>query len=266
MKPTTYILDNICKCFIFYTAAHNSKLRFVIVCCHHLYLTATMSSSSTNLDWQTSPSEASFISNSNGTSSTSASTGTSSDVNPDSQEIQNVFAVDPDDSVSFLSPPPVSRKNSSTTISSWVWSHFKRPTNKKDAHVFCLLCEKNVFYTASRSTGMLERHVKRHHSRFFQEALKSGAKKLPKLNEDAPRAQPSVTSFMASCPNFKKCLINWAVETYQPLRCCEEQSFRSLCFSLNPKHLIIRRDKLGTLVQCEYLSVQEKMCKILRQR
>ncbi len=183
-----------------------------------------MSSSSSNLDWQTCPSKVSFISKSNGTSSTSTSTGTNPDVNPDSQEIQNDFAVNPDDSVFFLSSPPVMRKNSCTTKSLWVWNHYKRPTKKKDTQVFCLLCENNVFYTASCSTGLLERHVKRHHLRFFQEALKSGAKKVPKLSEDGPRAQPSVKGFMDNCPNFEPCPINWAVETYQPLWCCEEQS------------------------------------------
>jgi hypothetical protein len=223
-----------------------------------------MSSPSTNIDSQTSPSETSFISN--GTSSTGASTGTSPDVNPDSQGFAHDFPIDPDVVISYLSSPAMLRKNSSSSKLSWVWSHFKRPSNKKDAHVFCLLCEKNVFYTASRTTGMLERHFKRHHSRFFQEALNSGAKKVPKLSKDVPMAQASVKGFMVSCPNFKKCLISWAIDTYQPLLCCEEQSFRSLCLSLNMKSPILSRDKLGTLVQCEYLSVQEKMHKISRQR
>jgi hypothetical protein len=45
---------------------------------------------------------------------------------------------------------------------SWVWAHFTViPDNGK--HVFCRLCGKEVFNTLTKSTGMLERHIKRKH-------------------------------------------------------------------------------------------------------
>jgi hypothetical protein len=60
---------------------------------------------------------------------------------------------------------------------SWVWKCFKAiPDNC--THVFCLLCGKEVFYTLTQSTGMLERHIKRKHPISFTDALKSGAKKF----------------------------------------------------------------------------------------
>jgi hypothetical protein len=49
-------------------------------------------------------------------------------------------------------------------------------------HVFCLLCQEDVFYTGTHSTGMLERHVKRKHSELFKQALGTGAKKVPKID------------------------------------------------------------------------------------
>jgi hypothetical protein len=60
---------------------------------------------------------------------------------------------------------------------SWVWAHSKKLQDVKAMHALCLLCNKDVFYTATHSTGMLEWHIKRHHVRFFQEALKAGVKK-----------------------------------------------------------------------------------------
>jgi hypothetical protein len=60
---------------------------------------------------------------------------------------------------------------------SWVWMHFKKLPNVKALHALCLLYNKDVFYTATHSNGMLERHIKRHHAQFFQEALKASMKK-----------------------------------------------------------------------------------------
>jgi hypothetical protein len=50
--------------------------------------------------------------------------------------------------------------SSSKEKPSWVWSHFRKPVDKHAKHVFCLLCQANVFYTKTHSAGMLERHVK----------------------------------------------------------------------------------------------------------
>jgi len=114
----------------------------------------------------------------------------------------------------------------------------------------------NLSYLSS-STGMLERHVKRKHSELFKQALRTGAKKVPKIEV----SQVSMDGFVVSCPTFEKCLLNWAVETYQPLRCCEERTFRDLCLALNKRCPILSRDKLHTMVQCQYIRVQEKVKK-----
>ena len=96
---------------------------------------------------------------------------------------------------------------------SWVWSHFKKPVERKAEFVYCLLCREDVFYSRTHSTGMLERHIKRKHPGFFKEALKSGVKKVPKLDI----SQVSMEGFVVPCPTFEQCLLSWAVETYQPL-------------------------------------------------
>jgi hypothetical protein len=142
---------------------------------------------------------------------------------------------------------------------SWVWSNFRRPVDKHAEHVFCLLCQEDVFYTRTRSAGMLERHVKRKHSNLFKQALRTGAKKVPKI--DVSQSQLSMEGFIAPCPTFEQCLLKWAVATYQPLRCCEERTFRDLCLSLNKRCPILSRDKLHMMVQFQYVAVQEKVKK-----
>ncbi len=47
---------------------------------------------------------------------------------------------------------------------SWVWKHFKEILGKKK-HCYCLLCSSEVYYGDSRSTGMLEHHIQRKHSK-----------------------------------------------------------------------------------------------------
>ena len=154
--------------------------------------------------------------------------------------------------------------SSSRRKPSWVWSHFRRPVDKHAEHVFCLLCQEDVFYTGTHSTGMLERHVKRKHSELFKQALRTGAKKVPKI--DVSQSQLSMEGFVAPCPTFEQCLLSWAVETYQPLRCCEERTFRDLCLALNKRCPILSRDKLHTMVQCQYIRVQQKVKRILTNR
>jgi hypothetical protein len=101
---------------------------------------------------------------------------------------------------------------------------------------------------------MLERHIKRKYPKNFVDALKSGAKKMS--CEDKSTSSPSQRSmegYIASCPAFADCLLNWAIATYQPLRCCEEESFCELCLSLNKKSPIYGREKFYTMLQTKYV-------------
>jgi hypothetical protein len=96
---------------------------------------------------------------------------------------------------------------------------------------------------------MLERHVKRKLSELFKQALRTGTQKVPKIEV----SQVSMEGFVVPCPTFEQCLLNWAVETYQPLRCCEERTFRYLCLALNKRCPILSRDKLHmNTTSCQY--------------
>jgi hypothetical protein len=78
----------------------------------------------------------------------------------------------------FTITPSTTTRSSLNGKSSWVWNHFKLVRESK-THAFCLLCQKEIFYTKTRSTGMLERHIKRSHPKMFQQALRKGEKKTP---------------------------------------------------------------------------------------
>jgi len=72
--------------------------------------------------------------------------------------------------------------------------------------------------------------------------------------------------FVAACPTFEECLLNWVIQTYQLIWICEEPTFRDLCLSLNKVCPIISREKLGTLIEYNYIKVQQKMTAILAER
>jgi hypothetical protein len=59
---------------------------------------------------------------------------------------------------------------------SWVWKHFKK-SDMKLHYAFCILCNKEVFYSKHYSTSMLVRHIKTHHKGVYSDYLDSVADK-----------------------------------------------------------------------------------------
>ncbi len=75
---------------------------------------------------------------------------------------------------------------------------------------------------------MLERHVKRKHPKDIVEAIKSGMNKKSSFEIKHVHSQHNMEDYVISCPTFAECLANWVIATYQPLQCCEEESFCEL--------------------------------------
>jgi hypothetical protein len=99
------------------------------------------------------------------------------------------------------------------------------------------------------SKCMLERHIKRKHPKNFVDALTLGAQKsYCKFKLSNCQAQCSLESYVVSCPAFADCLMNWAIATYQPLGCCEEESFNELCLSLKKNSPMYGREKFHTML------------------
>lgn len=152
---------------------------------------------------------------------------------------------------------------------SWVWDCFKSQASDKK-HAFCLLCSSNVYYGDSRSTGMLERHLRRKHGKEYSEAVSNLAKK--KLEEEqamessssAHLSQSTLSGFVVHCPSFEACLLRWMIKTYQPLCVSECEEFRNMCRSLNKRSPSLGSDRLSRLLKTEYHAIQLKLIAILK--
>jgi hypothetical protein len=44
----------------------------------------------------------------------------------------------------------------------------------------------------------------------------------------ASGCQQSIQPFLIHCPTFENCHIDWMVAAYQPLHCCEDQTFTDM--------------------------------------
>jgi len=100
------------------------------------------------------------------------------EVELDSSDTEELLEDSEGEGGNFHITPSTTTRSSLNGKSSWVWNHFKCVRESK-THAFCLLCQKEIFYTKTRSTGMLERHIKRSHPKTFQQALRKGEKKTP---------------------------------------------------------------------------------------
>ena len=143
----------------------------------------------------------------------------------------------------------------------WTWNHFMEMDDRKE-FAFCQLCRKEVYYSKDDSTSMLVLHLKRHHKQVYTNHLEAEADAKVEL-ENKVGMQQSLKPFLINCPKFENCLINWMVATYQPLCCCEDQSFKEMCLSLNKKAPILSRDRLRTLLSEEYSITKSKLKMIL---
>lgn len=90
--------------------------------------------------------------NSNSSCSISSVVNVDEDVNLNEHEIMlddddDDVNGDKNNGVNDSSANNLSYLSSSRRKPSWVWSHFRRPVDKHAEHVFCLLCQEDVFYT-----------------------------------------------------------------------------------------------------------------------
>ncbi len=133
---------------------------------------------------------------------------------------------------------------------------------KYKSWAFCSLCQSDVYYMDTMSTGMLLRHLRKHHREEYNNVLDAEVQKQkkPKLDTD----QPKILGFVTYFPTFQKAYINWMVQTYQPISCCENSAFRTLCQSLNIKDHILGREKVRCLLTKEVLELRADVTTALK--
>ena len=80
------------------------------------------------------------------------------------------------------------------------------------------------------------------------------------------KVQSSIQSFVKNTPGFEAKLLDWIIDTYQPLHACEYPSFRAMCHSLNAKAPIIGKSKVQSLLSAEAALMRVKLKGILKGR
>lgn len=152
---------------------------------------------------------------------------------------------------------------------SLLWSHFHVYEHPSYRHLaFCLLCQKDVNYSKTMSTSALTKHLRKFHKEEFDVILTSKAQMAYDEAKEAAgtAAQVSITNYIEPAPSFQEAFLDWLVDTYQPIRCCEVESFRRMCRSLNSGSPIIGRDKVRSLLSQKAAELRVKLRKVFLNR
>ncbi len=89
------------------------------------------------------------------------------------EDKENEVSTSPSGLLSLLEPVPTKIcLPKQKPKKSWVWHHFK-PIMTSREYAFCMLCSSEIFYGSSRSTGMLEHHIQRKHTKVHTNMLKA---------------------------------------------------------------------------------------------
>ena len=148
----------------------------------------------------------------------------------------------------------ISKKNGRSDI----WKYFDVFAGKqyKD-YAFCTLCQSEVYYTMTMSTGMLTRHLKKFHREEYNSMVELQTTKKHKV-DSVDLSQVSLSKFLVGAPSFEGALLTWMIDTYQPISACEHPSFRAMVQSLNPKAQVVGREKLKAMIAKQYALVKLK--------
>jgi len=159
---------------------------------------------------------------------------------------------------------PKARKRKKNARSE-VWQHFEIFKDPQyNAWAYCSLCKSEVYYTDTMSTGMLTRHLRKHHREEYDNLLASEVKKKREKEKAGVAEQPNITTFVKYSPSYDNCLLDFMVQTYQPIGICEHPTYRALCQSLNVKAPIHGREKVQRLITKEVIDIRAGVAAALK--
>jgi hypothetical protein len=116
------------------------------------------------------------------------------------------------------------------------------------------MCKKDIVLCKpgeSVSTSKLTQHILYRHRNESREVMFTEAKeKLSeqlKIEDDQNPNKLQSFGFTSKgvAPNFPSKFAYWCINTFQPLETCENEDFRQLCFSLNPRHNPLNQHSLN---------------------
>jgi hypothetical protein len=147
-----------------------------------------------------------------------------------------------------------------------VWQYFRVYNEKRfKTHAYCGLCNKDVFYGLSHATGNLEKHMSRHHKEDYKEIMCERANKRQcTASIHSSQAQTKLTNYVTKCPEYEESLTKWMIQTYQPLKTVEDETFHDMLFSLNKTAPVVSFGKIRTLMSTRYYDSHHTITKILK--
>lgn len=155
-----------------------------------------------------------------------------------------------------------------------IWKFFEVYSDKALRHMaYCKICQGDINYTLTMSTGMLTRHMRSKHRKEYEEMLEEAAVKRIEANcngsslstqDETDKLQCSIENFVEFSPGFEKKLLAWIIDTYQPLHACEHPTFREMCRSLSLKAPTIGISKLQNLLSMETALMRVKLRSALK--
>lgn len=130
--------------------------------------------------------------------------------------------------------PPKKRapKNAAASQSSVVWSSFEKREINGQELAFCTVpgCRKKAGYKCGSTTSPLLKHLRDNHPELFQG------------DEDrtATSVTRPITKWLRANPDFERLAIKWLVLHNMPLSTFDDEHFRRMICSLNPRVHIIK--------------------------
>jgi hypothetical protein len=88
----------------------------------------------------------------------------------------------------------------------WQFFHIYNEKNYKQ-YVFCLLCEKDIYYGLSHATSNLEKHISRHHKDDYKAIMCDRANKRQCIEPSVDGTQGTIKDFVKPCPSYEDCLL-----------------------------------------------------------
>lgn len=96
-------------------------------------------------------------------------------------------------------------------------SDIQRINKKHDRSEVWSISRKKV-----QGTVMLVRHLRKVHRDEYNVVMQCEAKKKTK-QELEEKTQKKLSQFVSYFPTFEKAFLNWMIQTYQPVSCCEKK-------------------------------------------
>jgi hypothetical protein len=97
---------------------------------------------------------------------------------------------------------PKARKRKKNARSE-VWQHFEIFKDPQyNAWAYCSLCKSEVYYTDTMSTGMLTRHLRKHHREEYDNLLASEVKNKREKEKASVAEQLNIMTFVKYSPSY----------------------------------------------------------------